>query len=91
MQNREEFRQKGHDGSRKTTCRERGKNIIFRRGGGINIVFGPKYRPLYKRKMEIMNPGAGEGCLDVTSTHGSTTYNSDPNVRTSEFNDPKTF
>jgi hypothetical protein len=24
----------------------RGKNIIFRRGGGINIVFGPKYRPL---------------------------------------------
>jgi hypothetical protein len=23
-----------------------GKNIIFRRGGGINIVFGPKYRPL---------------------------------------------
>ncbi len=27
-------------------CRERGKNITFRRGGGINIVFGPKYRPL---------------------------------------------
>jgi hypothetical protein len=47
MQNREELRQKGHDRSRKTTCRERGKNIIFRRGGGINIVFGPKYRPLY--------------------------------------------
>ncbi len=23
-----------------------GKYIIFRRGGGINIVFGPKYRPL---------------------------------------------
>jgi hypothetical protein len=23
-----------------------GKNIIFRRGGGKNIVFGPKYRPL---------------------------------------------
>jgi hypothetical protein len=23
-----------------------GKNIIFRRGRGINIVFGPKYRPL---------------------------------------------
>jgi hypothetical protein len=23
-----------------------GKNIIFRRGGGIDIVFGPKYRPL---------------------------------------------
>jgi hypothetical protein len=43
MQNREELRQKGHDGSRKTTCPERGKNIIFRRGGGINIVFEPKY------------------------------------------------
>jgi hypothetical protein len=25
-----------------------GKNIIFRRGGGINIVFGPKYRPLHQ-------------------------------------------
>ncbi len=50
MQNREELRQKGHDGSRKMTCRERGKNIIFRRGGGgINIVFGPKYRPLPHR------------------------------------------
>ncbi len=24
-----------------------GKNIIFRRGRGINIVFGPKYRPLF--------------------------------------------
>ncbi len=46
MQNREELRQKGHDGSQKMTSRERGKNIIFRRGGGINIVFGPKYRPL---------------------------------------------
>jgi hypothetical protein len=23
-----------------------GKYIIFRRGGGINIIFGPKYRPL---------------------------------------------
>jgi hypothetical protein len=35
-----------------------GKNIIFRRGGGINIVFGPKYRPLKyprtkKRQIEI--------------------------------------
>jgi hypothetical protein len=46
MQDIEELRQKGQNGSRKTTCRERGKNIIFRRGGGINIVFGPKYRPL---------------------------------------------
>jgi hypothetical protein len=31
------------------------------------------------------------GCLDVTSTHASTTYDSDPNVKTTEFNDPKTF
>jgi hypothetical protein len=28
------------------TCRERGKNIIFRRGGGNNIVFGLKYTHL---------------------------------------------
>jgi hypothetical protein len=46
MQNREELRKKGHDGSRKTTCRERGKKYHFQKGGGINIVFGPKYRPL---------------------------------------------
>jgi hypothetical protein len=30
-----------------------GKNIIFRRGGGgVNIVFGPKYRPLNISKMK---------------------------------------
>jgi hypothetical protein len=46
MQNREELRQKGNDVSRKTTCRVRGKNIIFGRGGGINIVL--KYRPLQR-------------------------------------------
>jgi hypothetical protein len=47
MQNREEFRQKGHDESRKMTCPERGKKYHFQKGGGgINIVFGPKYRPL---------------------------------------------
>jgi hypothetical protein len=46
MQNRDELRQKGYDGSRKTMCPERGKNIIFRRGGGLNIVFRPKFRPL---------------------------------------------
>jgi hypothetical protein len=34
MQNREELRQKGHIRSRKTMCHERGKNIIFRKGGG---------------------------------------------------------
>jgi hypothetical protein len=46
MQNREELRKKGHNGSRKTTCRKRGKKYHFQKGGGINIVFGPKYRPL---------------------------------------------
>jgi hypothetical protein len=40
MQNREELPQKGHDGSRKITCRERGKKYNFQKGGGINIVFG---------------------------------------------------
>ncbi len=54
MQNREELRQKGHDGSQKTTCRGRGKNIIFRRGGGINIVFRPKYRPLQNCKLNFV-------------------------------------
>jgi hypothetical protein len=55
MQNWEELRQKGHDGSRKTTCSERGENIIFRRGGGgINIVFGPKYRPLNKQEKNLI-------------------------------------
>ncbi len=29
--------------------RKRGKNIIFRRGGGINIIFRLKYRHLYRR------------------------------------------
>ncbi len=31
-----------------------GKNIIFRRGGGINIVFGPKYRPLLWRETKFI-------------------------------------
>jgi hypothetical protein len=35
MQTREELRQKGHNGSRETTCRERGK-IPFSEGGGGN-------------------------------------------------------
>jgi hypothetical protein len=48
MQNREELRKKGHDGSRKMACHERGKKYHFQKegGGGTNIVFGPKYRPL---------------------------------------------
>jgi hypothetical protein len=43
MQNREELRQKG---SKKTTYRERGKKYHFQKGGGVNVFFGPKYRPL---------------------------------------------
>jgi hypothetical protein len=46
MQNRLNVRQKDHDGSQKTTCREKAKKYHFQKGGGINIVFGPKYRPL---------------------------------------------
>jgi hypothetical protein len=51
MQNREILRKKGHDGSQKMTCRKRGEKISSSEGGGgINIVFGPKYRPrsIYK-------------------------------------------
>ncbi len=50
MQNREQLRSKGHDGSQKTTCCKRGKISFSERGGGggINIVFGPKYRPLVR-------------------------------------------
>ncbi len=40
MQNREELKQKGHDwGQKATLARERGKNIIFRRGGGDKYHF----------------------------------------------------
>jgi hypothetical protein len=44
---REELWQKGHHWVRKMTYRERGKNIIFGRGGGgdNNIVFGPRLTP----------------------------------------------
>jgi hypothetical protein len=34
MKNMEELRKKGHDGSRKTKCRERGRKILFSEGGG---------------------------------------------------------
>jgi hypothetical protein len=50
LQNSEELRQKGHDGSQKMTCCERGKKYHFQKGGGINIIFGPKYRPLGAKK-----------------------------------------
>jgi hypothetical protein len=44
MQNREELRQKGCRTNKKTMW-ERGKNIIFGKGGGgLNIVSGPKNR-----------------------------------------------
>jgi hypothetical protein len=49
MQNREEFRQKGRDGSmgvEKLRVARGGKNFQ-KGGGGINIVFRPKYRPLH--------------------------------------------
>jgi hypothetical protein len=45
MQNSEELRQNGHDRSQRT-CRKKGKIFSERGGGGINIVFGTKYRPL---------------------------------------------
>ncbi len=46
MQNGEQLRKKSQYGSQKTTCRERRKNFNFQGGGGINIFFEPKYRPL---------------------------------------------
>jgi hypothetical protein len=48
LQNREELRQKIKKSKRvkKSMCRQRGEKFIFGKGGGINIVFGPKYRPL---------------------------------------------
>jgi hypothetical protein len=40
MQNREELRQNGPDGSRETTCRERGEKISFsEEGGGEQIPY----------------------------------------------------
>jgi hypothetical protein len=57
MQNTEELRQKGHDGSLKQRVARGGKNIIFRRGRGTNIVFGTKYRPLlpYLHRISLKN------------------------------------
>jgi hypothetical protein len=39
MQNREELRQKDHDWSLKTICRERGKKYHFQKGGGNKYRF----------------------------------------------------
>jgi hypothetical protein len=44
MQNREEFRQKGHD---KVGVKNDCKNIIFRKKEETNIVFRPKYKPCW--------------------------------------------
>ncbi len=51
MKNREELRQKDHDGSRKTNVARGGK--IFSEGGGgeINNVFGPKCRNLRTQRI----------------------------------------
>jgi hypothetical protein len=46
MQNREELKQKGHDESLKTTCRERGKKYHFQNGGNK-----------YHFRTEILTPG----------------------------------
>jgi hypothetical protein len=42
MPNREELRQKGGIGVKKTTCHERGK-MSFSERGEINMVFRPQY------------------------------------------------
>ncbi len=54
LQNREELRQKGYDTvGEKTTLRQRGKNIIFRREeGGKYILFLQRIQ--YKRKQKII-------------------------------------
>jgi hypothetical protein len=51
MQNREELGQKGHDRSKKTTCRQRGKSIIFKKGGDKYRVRTPVYLESLKRSM----------------------------------------
>jgi hypothetical protein len=43
MLNREELRQIGSKEMKNDVSRERGENIIFRRGVGINTVFGLIY------------------------------------------------
>jgi hypothetical protein len=45
MQNREELRQKGHNGSKKNSMSREGEKYHFQKGGGINVFFGPKYKP----------------------------------------------
>jgi hypothetical protein len=45
MQSRKELWQKGHDKSKKINVM-RGEKISFWERSGVNIVLGPKYRPL---------------------------------------------
>jgi hypothetical protein len=37
-----------------------GKNIFFRKGGGRNVIFGPKYRPLAKETSSRIYLGNNE-------------------------------
>jgi hypothetical protein len=54
MQTRKELRKKGQNRSRKTMCRERGEKYNCQKEeGGINIVIGPKYRPLVQYELMI--------------------------------------
>jgi hypothetical protein len=53
MQNREELGKKATMGVEKRRVSRGGKNIIFRKGGGINIVFGPKCRPLHRCVFQV--------------------------------------
>jgi hypothetical protein len=55
VQSSEELRHIGHDRSKKTWCRERGKNVIFGNGRGkINIIFRPQYRPLNNKHYPLI-------------------------------------
>jgi hypothetical protein len=53
MQTREELKHKGHDRSKKTMCCEKGKNIIFKGGQGINTVIGQKHRQVQDSEQKI--------------------------------------
>ncbi len=42
-----EVKAKRADRSKNNTMSREGKNFIFGRGGGVNVIFRPKYRPLF--------------------------------------------
>jgi hypothetical protein len=57
-----ELRQKGHDGSVKTVCREKGKISFLEGGGGgsgIHVVFGSKIDPAKSNSPSPLLPGCG--------------------------------